>query len=231
MLRGMSILSVATFQSQTAQTLTGDELTAATAWCASVSAAITKLIKPYHAEPVTLSNVILDAPASRDLILPVRPARSITSVYFRPGANGLAANFTSDYLLANTDGADYQLLIDDWIASHSSCAILRRVNGVWAVRQYRPPGRLAGQQEGARGAILVNYTAGFATVPAEIESAAVLAVALLMEQKRTGAPEVSVSWNGGSVSYAGPFTSVGVLQTPTIASWLQPYQSTRMVGG
>ena len=221
----MAILTASTYYTLRGETLTGDDATACTSWCAAVSAAIARVIRPFSAEAVTQSNIVLDAPISRDLFLPIVPVRSVTSVYLDLGANGLVANFGSDDLLDNTDNGEYQLLIDDWVGGFSRSGILRRVNSYWGSGRYRYPDRLADSLEGVRGAVLVNYLAGTTSVPPEIEAAAVLAVSLLLARKRTGAPVSSESWNGYSASLAGPFTAAGVVQTPDIAGLLLPYQT------
>jgi hypothetical protein len=219
----MPILTVQSYQTLTAQSLTGSDLSAATGWCAAVSAAIENAIKPFRAEPLTVTDCILDAPPSRDLLLPVAPVRSITTVHYRGDANGVVGAFTSDYLIDNSDGDEYQLLIDDKINSWARAGILRRIGSVWGSSRVVYPDRLGSTLEPVRGALKVTFTAGATALPADIEAAAVLAVSLLLSRKKTGLPAVSESWNGYSASYAGPYTSTGVIQTPDIQSILAPY--------
>ena len=188
------------------------------------------MLAPFYPEPVTITDCILDAPPSRDLYLPVKPVRSITSVYYRSDAGGLLANFTADYLLDNAAGDQYQLLVDDPITGWSRQGCLRRIDMAWGYTNIVPLSRLASQIEPERGSIKVTYTAGPSALPPEIEAAAVLAVSILLARKKTGMPVVSESWNGYSASYAGPFTATGVLYTPDIQAMLSPYLPQLRIG-
>jgi hypothetical protein len=219
----MAILTAESWISYTTTTVTGGDLASIRAWCGAVSSALVQMLKPFHPEPITVTDAILDAPPSRDLILPVRPARSITSVYYRPDAYGVVANFTSTYLINNDDGDEYQLLIDDPVNGISRSGILRRIGRVWGWSNITRPGRLASTLEPERGSIKVTYTAGPAAMPPEVEAAAVLAVSFLYDMKKTGKVLVSESWNGWSGSYSGPATTAGVLNSPDIQSMLAPY--------
>jgi hypothetical protein len=227
----MAILSVAQYQTLTAQALAGDALSAATAWCAAVSAALAKALLPYIAEPVTITDDIHDAPPSRDLLLHRRPVRSVTSVYWRPDANGLVSRFTSEYLLDNTDNAEYQLLIDDPVNGLAGGGILRRVGRVWGSSRVVYPDRLASTLVPERGSLKITYAAGPLTVPEDIQGAAVLAVSMLMRRKVDGMPLTSESWNGWSGSWAGPYTATAVIQSPDVQAMLSPYLPGLRIGG
>lgn len=226
----MAILTPEQFQELTAQSITGDNLAALTGWCAAVSNAILRAIRPFYPEPITVTDCVLDAPPSRDLILPITPARSITTVYYRSDAHGVVSAFTSDYLIDNSNGDEYQLLIDDPIQGWSRQGILRRIGAVWGYENIAYPTRLAQTLGPERGSVKVTYTAGALSMPPEIEAAAVLAVAMLYNRKTTGLPTVSESWNGYSASYGGPFTASGVINTPDIQNLLQPYLPHVLVG-
>lgn len=217
------IITAESWQAATAQTLTGANLAALHHWCAAVSNAILRAIRPFHPEPITVTDWIADAPPTRDLILPIRPVRSITSVYLNHLANGLVANFTSAHLLDNTDAKEYQLLIDDPVKGWSRSGILRRVWQAWGVGFVTYPGRLAASLEPSRGAIKISYAAGAVSVPPEITAAAVMAVSMLYNRKETGLVAASESWNGYSRSLSGPGLEAGILDNPDIQNLLADY--------
>lgn len=219
----MAILTVADYQTITGQTLTGAELAAATAWCAAASAAIARMLLPFSAEAVTVTSEIYDAPPALDLLLSRRPVRSITSIYYRPDANGVVANFTSEYLIDNTDGDEYQLWVDDPVTGWSNAGIVRRIGSAWGYSRIVYPDRLAATLTKERGSIKITYAAGTTTVPADIQAAAVLAVSLLMRRKATGAPVVSYSLDGESISYASQFTADAAVRSPDVMAMLSPY--------
>lgn len=221
----MAIISATTYQSATNQTISGGAATALATWCSAVDSAIKRKIRPFYPEPTTVTDCILDAPADRDLYLPVTPVRSATSVYYRSDANGLAANFTSDYLLDNTDGAAYQLVIDDVVNGYAKRGLLRRVGQVWGLSRVRPPERLGYRLEPERGALKVTFAAGPSSLPDDIFAAAVLAVSMLFERKESGVAVGSESWNGYSRSIAGPFTAEGAVNSPDVLALLMPYMS------
>jgi hypothetical protein len=219
----MAIIDSTIWATHTGVTVTGADAVSIAAYCAGVDAAIKRMLRPFHPEPTTITDCILDAPPDRDLVLPVVPVRAVTSVYVRPDANGLVANFTSDYLLDNTDNAEYQLLIDDFITGYARRGILRRVNRLWGYGHYSPPDRLAYKLEPRRGAIKVTFTAGPASVPTDIQLAATIAVTLMYNRRVEGAPYASESWNGRSQSIAGPFTAESAVRTPDVLALLTPY--------
>lgn len=222
----MALITAESWQSLTSQTVTGTDLTAVRGWCAAVSSALVQILKPFHPEPITISNAVLDAPLGRELILPVRPVRSITSIYHRSDAYGVVANFTSDYLIDNSNGDEYQLVVDDAITGWARGGIVRRIGTIWGYETTTYPERLGATLSYERGSLLVNYTAGPTVTPPEIEAAAVLAVSLLFARKKTGMPVVSESWNGYSASYAGPLAAMAAIHSPDVLGLLSPYMPT-----
>ncbi len=219
----MAVIDSEYFLNYTGTTYTSADAVSLATVCAAVDAAVKRLLRPFHPEPLAVANCVLDAPAGRDLVLPIGPVRSVASVYYRSDANGLAANFTSDYLLDNTDGVEYQLLIDDKVSGYSRGGVLRRVGRDWSRSFYRPPTRLSYHLADERGSVLVNYTAGPTSTPEDIRAAACSAVTLLMNRRKEGAPYASESWNGRSQSLAGPFTAEAAVRTPDVLAMLQPY--------
>lgn len=218
----MAIVSETIWEAWTNQSVTGAASTSIAAICTAVDAAIKRLLLPYLPESATVTDEILDAPPTRDLILRRRPVRSITSLYYRADADAVAANFTSDYLLVA--GTDYSLLIDDPVNGWSQSGIVRRLGGsVWGYGWYRDPTTLAPRLESGRGSIKVTYAAGPSSVPSDIEAAAVLMVSMIYGRKEQGAPFASESWNGRSQSLAGQYTAESALNSPDVKALLRPY--------
>lgn len=122
-------------------------------------------------EDVTYT-MILDGPGGAELVLPVGPLVSVTSVHSDP-----LREYGSDVLVAS---GDYTL------DSYRSLVILDNdsTQGAWDTG-YR--------------AIKIVYVAGFATVPADIKQAAIGMVAHWWRLRRQ-AGKKSVSQEGGSVS-------------------------------
>lgn len=223
----MAIIDRATVQTYSTLTYSGGDAASIDAICTAVDGAIKRLLRPYYPEPTTVTDIILDAPPSRELLLPIRPARSITSVYFHPGANGDTSQFTADDLL---DADEYQLVIDA-ATGHNGPGILRRVNTVWGIGYHSPVERLGFEVEANRGSLKVTYLAGPAAVPKDIEYAAALAVQLLYDSRKSGAPLTSEGWNGYNIATAQPYTVEEVLKSPRVWGLLAPYASTIKLGG
>lgn len=226
----MAIICADTWMDWRGTAVTGDDLTSAAAICAAVDRAIREAVFPFVPDPVTVTSHVMDAPVGNALLLPLTPARSITSIYLRWGADGDPALFTSDYLL--TAYTDYVLHLDRPDLGYSKSGIVRRRgSSSWGYEMRRPVGRLAAATDPNRGAVCVTYAAGPASVPDDIFGAACQAVSLLWGQRSDGAPAASESWNGYSRSLSGPYTAAGVLETPTIASVLASYRATRVAVG
>jgi hypothetical protein len=188
-------------------TYTGADATALAAWCASVSDALSHKLRPFLAEPQTLT-FYCDAPASDILILPVRPIRALTSLYLNPAANGVSTNFTSADLL--TPGVDYYMPLDPIDSISRSGMVYRRGGGwysggfAWGYENVPRAGLLGSKMDSNKGAIKVVADCGTASVPTAITAAAVMAVSLLMNRRKTGAALSNESWGGYSYGYAGP---------------------------
>lgn len=219
----MAVITQALVTTYTGVTFTGADATAVDALALAVDAALKRMLRPFYPEPVTVTDCILDAPLSRDLYLPVTPVRSVTSVYYNSGASGVVANFTATYLLDNTDGAAYELVIDDKLNNYAKAGLLRRVNRIWGASSVRPPQRLAYHLEDERGSVKATFAAGPIAVPKDIELAAGIAVVLMFQRRKEGAPFASESWNGRSQSIAGPFTAESALRSPDCLALLMPY--------
>ncbi len=219
----MAVIDASTVTTYSGVTYSGTDATSIAAICTAVDAAVKKALRPYYPEPATVT-FYCDAPASEVLLLPYRPVRSITSIYYRSDGNGVSANFTSDYLIDNTDGDEYTLYTDA-ITSENGVGEVRRVGRLWGGRYVSPPARLGWKLETEVGALKITAVVGPASVPKDIEYAAALAVQLLYEARTTGIPLQSESWNGRSESKAQQYTAESVLMTPRVWGLLAPYAS------
>lgn len=217
----MAIIDADRFQTITGQTFSSSDLQAIRAICSSVSDAITQYLKPFQPEPLTITSRVIEAPPSELLVLPVRPARAMVSVYFRSDAKGDPSLFTSDYLL--TQYTDYVLPLDDAINGISRSGILRRIGGIWGRRLVVKNDRLGYSEEPLPGSVMVTYTAGMPVLPPSIEEAAQLMVSMIWNRRTQGMPAQSESWNGESVGYAGAFTTTAALHSPDIAGMLSQF--------
>lgn len=225
----MALVTSTTWAARTGRTVTGADLAALDGWCAGVDAAVKRVIAPFLPEPVTISNLVLDAPVDDKLDLPAVPVRSITSLWYNPDADGDPSAFTADNLL--TQYTDYWLPVDDPMNNWSrSGRVLRRSQASWGVEWRRPFDRLARRTDPNRGALKVTFAAGPLTPPEDIVSAACLAVSMLFERRKTGVALASESLTGYSYSAAGPFTAVGAVQSPDVMSLLSKYMTVH-VGG
>lgn len=227
----MPIVTPTQWQGFSGVTLTDSQTASVGAICTEVDAAIKRLCRPWLFEPATFTNVILDAPLEDILTLPVMPVRSISSLYVNWNANGDPSQFTSEFLLTNF--TDYLLVIDDQVNNYSKHGFVRRRSGStwftgggnWGSEYRSAAQRLAVELVPCRGAVMVSFAAGSLAIPEEVKLAANLAVSMVFNRRKLGMPVSSNSWNGESVSFAGPFTTEGVLQSPDIAGYLSGYQA------
>jgi len=198
----VAIICADTWMDWRGTAVTGDDLTSAAAICAAVDRAIREAVFPFVPEPVTVTSHVMDAPVGNALLLPLTPARSVTSIYLRWGADGDPALFTSDYLL--TAYTDYVLHLDRPDLGYSKSGIVRRRgSSSWGYELRRPVGRLAAATDPNRGAVCVSYQAGAPSVPDDIFGIAAQVVTRLYQTRAMGAPVSSASLNGGSYSLAG----------------------------
>jgi hypothetical protein len=227
----MAIITQALVEAYSGTTFSGADATSVAAFATAVDDALKRKLYPYVPEASTLTDRIFDAPLSPDLWLPY-PVRSITSIYYNPNAHGVVANFTSDHLLTNTNGADYQLVVDDQVNNLSTRGLVRRVGRtVWGWRHYSPPQKLATRLQGEEGALKVTYLAGPASVPKAIEVAAFMAVQLMIGRRTTGGAVTSNSWNGESLSLAGQVTAEAAIDAPEVVGLLRTFLPYHIGGG
>lgn len=216
----MAIITAAEYGSHTNQTFTGGALTAVSAACAAVDAAV-KRRTGQAIEQATYSNVILDAPAhSKFLYLPQWPVSSITSLYLNWDAKADPSLFDATHALV--EFTDFRLVKDDVPNSRSKrgkVEILTRSN--WAYRTERPLGMLTARHVDCPGAVKATFVAGHSPVPDDLIRAACDAVSLMYARRLNGMPTSSESWNGYSVSWATEYAAAGILNTPQIADTLR----------
>jgi hypothetical protein len=223
----VAILDVNQYQALTSA-LSSTDLPIAAAWCGAVSRAIEDACRPFRFEPVTLTNQIYDAPVDQILTLRVRPVRSIASIYFRADANGVASRFevgsSTTYLLDNTDGEEYILDADDDLTGFALKGQVRRTNSEWGYQWWRPPTLLAHRLQAQQRCLLVNYSAGFTSVPEAVQGAAAHTVTKMMRSRKLGTQVTSASLNGAS--YSLPAAAVGNLwEDPVVMGLLRRYMT------
>lgn len=221
---GPSLVDSTSYQLATGKTYTGTELASLQFWCGVVSRGLQSALRPFRFEPVTLTNQIYDAPTDPLLTLRVRPVRAITSVYFRSDANGLVSRFTSNYLLDNTDGAEYMLDVDDDLEGIALKGGVLRTNQIWGGMWWQPPLRLGSRFTSQPKCVMVSYEAGFVSVPDDVQGAAVHLVTKMLNSRKFGAQVASASLN--SASYSLPQNALGNIWDEGIVSdLLRRYKS------
>lgn len=135
------------------------------------------------------------------------PVISISSIYedasARWGQNPDGA-FASTTLL--TAGTDYAIEWDGYTAGAvcSFAGLVQRLPGVWPGSTRRNTGNINPLVENAPGNIKVAYTAGYATIPADIIAAACLIGAFMRRMARAGGWLTSESQGAYSYTIALP---------------------------
>ncbi len=221
----MALLTAPEWMSLSGQTVTGSDLAAISAWCEGVSAAAKRALGQ-AIETATYTSY-LDAPHNTPYIFTRQfPLQTITTLHYNALGYGVSANFTSDHLL--TAGTDYIIDVDDDVTGYAKRGRIRRLNqNYWGVQYTRSLSMpLTNSPQPVPKAIKIVYAAGHTPVPPDLQMGLALAVSLLYARRKTGAPIVSESWNGRSVSYAGPFTTTAVIHSPDVWAFLKPYGNT-----
>ena len=130
------------------------------------------------------------------------PIISVSRVCIDSGGNfGQAANaFPSSLDLIA--GQDYAIMSGQ--NGLGSSGQLRRINSVWWQYPVWAPGKVAPQLSEPTGSILVTYTSGFVTIPADLQYA--INYEILIASKRMGdvGDVSSESYQGASQSYFSP---------------------------
>lgn len=196
---------------------------------AEVNDAILRFLKNGAIEETTYT-VIMAAPVAVTLVLPVVPVlASSLQIYLNVQAQGDPSLFTASTLL--TPYTDYMLDVGQTDATTSQTGLVRNLTGAWSVWYGRPPLALANALLPTPGAIKCVFTAGYATVPPSIVSAACLAVSKLYNMRRQGMPATNESLQSYSIGYQSAATANGIIQgDPTIRAMLQPFGRHIFVG-
>lgn len=123
---------------------------------------------------------------TRHIVLRQRPVTEISSIYLDTsayyGTNPDGA-FGSDTLL--TSGIDYALKFDQ--STTSSCGVVIRINGVWPSNQREHWLHKISPQVGpAYGNIKVTYTAGYSTIPMDLQYAVCYLVSFMKRNINIG---------------------------------------------
>jgi hypothetical protein len=146
----------------------------------SVSALITEscnrqfFLSTNAANPITS---YLSATGGQWIVLPVWPVQSITSIfedyygYYGQNPNG----FQPDTQL--TAGQDYALRVDQPDGSSRSAMVLK-IASTWQTQYNSQLGMLSWYNVGGLGNIMVNYVAGFPTVPSDLQLACCRCIAM-----------------------------------------------------
>lgn len=143
------------------------------------------------------------------LVLNQRPVTLITNIWEDvDGFWGTGEDaFTDDPLEV---GVNYALVPDQSDGS-SRAGLVQNLRGVWRKRWTIATGLLTPQLTSGMGNYKVSYTAGFSTIPKDIEMCCNLAIALLRRMAPWGAPLASESYEERSVSFFNEMTKWGIL--------------------
>lgn len=221
----MALLTSDDWMGFSGKVVTGADLVAIQAWCDGVSKAAQRALGQ-NIEQATYTSY-LDAPFNTPFIQTRQwPLQSVTSLYYNAQGYGVSANFTSDHLL--TAGTNYIVDVDDDVTGYARRGRIRRIDqpfwGVEYTRGLSMP--LTSRPQPVPKAIKLVAVCGFPVVPSDLKMGLALAVSLLFARRVTGAPIVSESFNGRSVSFAGPFTETAAVYSKDVWATLKNYGNT-----
>jgi len=164
-------------------------VTSQDAWLSALLLAADASIKQYcgrNFEQATYTE-FYSGNGTKFLTLRQRPVTSITNIWLdHYGHYGFGDNpFTSATLL--TQGKDYALDLDE-SGTQSRSGLVGRINTVWSdvPRQYYT-GRVTAESGPSFGNIKVIYTAGYATIPQDVQYACCFVVAYMRRTIEKGA--------------------------------------------
>lgn len=154
------------------------------------------------------------------IVLRQTPVTALTSLYFdKNGYFGTNPNGSFATATQLTEGVDF---VVDWknsgVSKQSDTGVIWRINDVWP-HWYRDvrPGSLSWVYQESRGNIKVAYTAGYTSIPQDIQLAVALLVSEEMRNLPKGAPLVSerigdYSYEVGGERMMGKLQSIGSLR-------------------
>jgi hypothetical protein len=157
------------------------------------------------------------------------PVTAVASVYFDPNGyygQGLGAFPSTTLLVA---GVDYTLRMDAPDGLSSQSGTLDRINGVWPGSFHRPPGRLSWERIKGQGNIKVAYTAGYTTIPDDLQALVWQAVGQLRASSPAGLLVTSESLGG--YNYSLEAAEQAVNRVASAASILARYARKEVVVG
>ncbi len=157
------------------------------------------------------------------LALNQRPVIAIANLWMNDSAFWGQAG---TYGTALTQGADYALQIDQRDGTSNSGLVLS-INGAWDIPFNYAPGLIYPFLGPGNGNIKVQYTAGYVTIPQDIQLALFMQVAAIRNTKNYGQLLASESLNdgGGANSYSiAAKPKIGVL-SPEVCSILARYRN------
>ena len=119
------------------------------------------------------------------LALRHRPVIAVSELLYDPAGHFGEASGGFASTTALSEGIDWVLDADRGTGSISSSGILFRIGGMWPLAS-RLPVRMAHEAGPAYGSIKVTYTAGYATIPADLQHACCQLAARMLRGFRLG---------------------------------------------
>jgi len=165
------------------------------------------------------------------LYLRQTPVTAVASIYYDPSGRfdeNPDGSFAAATLM--TAGTEYLWEKDGCLPGGTTqCSYsgrVQRIAGVWPMTRVYRQGNITLQTRELLGGIKVAYTAGYTTIPADLESATLDVVAALYRNRRAGGSVINESLGGYSYSLGGPG---GAGQMPELASARQKLAKYRRV--
>ncbi len=158
-------------------------------WLTNLMTAADATVKSYLGQNIEPANYLefYEGTGTRFLPLRQRPVTAINNLWVDFNANygqNPAGAFGTDTLL--TQGSDYVLDYDAG-GTNSRSGLVVRINTVWSqVGRTYYPGKMTAEIGPAFGSIKVDYNAGYATIPIDIQYACCYLVAFMRRTIKIG---------------------------------------------
>lgn len=175
-----------------------------TTWITQVSAAVELYLGRTIASYAYTE--FYDGQGTDQLILKQRPVTAITNIWENPFGYWGDPNLVNPASVFQTpqdllvEGTDYALRRDQPDGSSLS-GIVYKINDVWDKFIQRAPGILSATYQIGYGSIMIQYTAGYLTIPTDLTLALDMCVAYLRNWAVYGRPLSSESYEERSVTY------------------------------
>jgi hypothetical protein len=140
----------------------------------------------------------------------------ILNVLTNPGSYSSGGTVYSGLSLLQ-NGVDYALY-----PQNEASGIVTRINGVWPEIIIRHTGQLSSENRPGTGNIMVTYTAGYATMPADLTLAANLVISVIKALSPFGRLITSEGYQERSVGFMNPWNlKHGIISPalPILAKW------------